>query len=287
MVATELSKSNLISLSRSNGSHPGQHSHFYTMPIDNMHHLSEIMLHKTWSPIVWNNGVRLKETFLEATFAALDFDDGRLTITEAIKLCDLMGVAHIIGTSKSHQKEKITPKGKIQPATDRFRLVFKMNEATRSKDTYEYNMKEMMDLYTCDPSCKDAGRYFFGCKEIIAAKEGKELTWKEIPTELLSGHALTERMQQKYENYKKGVIPLWVQSALRKGRPEGQRHKTCYMIGATLIHCGFNEQEIVGMCEKSPLSEIGLHEIERAVINGAERSKRELDDYIASKRATK
>lgn len=281
MVATSQQQSNLISLSKSGSPNPNQHRHFYTLKISSMAHLAEVMLHRTWSPIVWKDGVRLKDNFLEASYAALDFDDGRLTINDALKLCEISGTAFVLGTSKSHQKEKTTPQGKTLPAVDRFRLVFKMKSATTNKDVYEYTMKELMDLYTCDPSCKDAARFFYGCKEIVAAREGIELDWSKPPKDQLQGEALTKYMHEKYQSYTKGTIPMWVQSALRFGRGEGQRHKTCYMIGATLIHCGFTEKEIIAMCAKSPLSDIGLHEIERAVLNGAERSKREHDDYLA------
>ncbi len=276
MVSNDKNFCNLVSLSKSTSKNPSQHRHFYTQEVSSMAQLAELMLHRVWSPIVWRDGLRLKDNFLEASYAALDFDDGRLTLKEALKLCEMQHLAFVLGTSKSHQLEKTTPKGKVLPPTDRFRLVFKMKSTTRDKNTFEHTMRALMDLYTCDPSCKDAGRFFFGCKEIIASSEGKELEWCEPSDEFFTKEKLA-RVQEEQRAYhlKRGLLPVWIQSALRRGRPEGQRHTTCYRLGATLIHYGFNETEIIELCEKSPLAEIGSHEIERAVLNGAERSRRE------------
>jgi len=272
-------QSKQISVSKSNLVKGYAHTHFYPLEVRGMAHLAELMLHKVWSPIVWKDGYRLKKNFEQAQFIALDFDDGKLTLEGARKRALASGASFILGTSKSHQLEKKTEGGQILAPCDRFRLVYLVDRPTTDKETYEYNMQQIMDVYPCDPSCKDAGRFFFGCKEIVEVREGAPLHWLEIPENHLTGVKRVRKQHERYRLYReKKRLPAWINSALQNGVGEGGRHQMCYRLGATMIHLGYEEEEIVGLCMRSPLANIGKVDIERAVANGAERSAREYDE---------
>jgi len=287
MIANPASSFNFfISVSKSSVVAGYAHRHFYPLKIDSMAQLAEVMTHKVWSPCVWRDGLRLRENFLSASFIALDFDDGRLSLRDAKELALGTGLGFIIGTSKSHQKEKVTEKGVVQKACDRFRLVYRMSEETTLRDVYRYNMNELMDIYPCDPSCKDEARFFYGCTEITCAHEGEGQDWKPVPPQAEISE-MKQRVHEKYKYYREAqLLPMWAESALLDGITPGGRHKTCYRLGATLIHLGYSEKDIVGLCLKGPLKDIGQIDIERAVANGAERSLREYDEFVREKNAT-
>lgn len=257
--------------------HPSRQRHFWTHEVKTMQQLADVMAHRIWSPLVWTDGLRHSNNFLESGLIALDFDDGRLTVAEALKLCEMSRVAFVLGTSKSHQKEKVTKTGKISPAVDRFRLVYKVASITRRRDFYEHTLDAIISLYPCDSSCRDAGRFFFPCKEIIAVSEGPlSLEWSE-PTE--TSEQKKREIHARYAEHKRdGTLPAWVVSALRFGAPEGGRHKLCYRLGATLTALGYDEQHIIMLVKDSPLAAIGNEDIERAVLNGADAGLRELEE---------
>jgi hypothetical protein len=273
---------NQISVSKSTLIKGYAHTHFYPLEVASMAHLAEVMLNKVWSPCIWREGYRLKNNFEAAHYIALDFDDGRLTLDQARARAIASGKAFILGTSKSHQKEKKTDGGQVLPACDRFRLVYAAEADTPiTKEIYEYNMAQVMELYPCDPSCKDAGRFFYGCKEIVDVREGEKFEWAPVPEHLLTGTNRTRKQHERWAVYReRKLLPPWVQSALAFGSPEGGRHQLCYKLGCVMIHFGYSEEEIVGLIMKSPLAKIGKEDVERAVANGSEKSSREYDDLL-------
>lgn len=263
-----------VSCSKSNKLSGAYHRHFFPVEIGSLQQLADLMNTRVWSPIVWKDGLRLKQNFLSCRFIALDFDDGRLTLKAAQEICDAQGYSYILGTSKSHQKEKKTEGGTILPACDRFRLVLTAEQSVTSRETYEYNMKAAMNLWPCDPSCKDGARFFYGSPNIVTVKTGRALPWQDVPPEFKE-LTLEQRSSQQLAHYKaQGQLPPWIVSYLRYGAPAGGRHKICYRLGATMIRLGYTEQQIISLVMKSPLKDIGQDDVERAVANGAERATR-------------
>ena len=277
MIGTSLQNCNqiLVSASKSTKLSGAYHRHFYSVPLKNLDQLAELMLAKAWSPITWKDGLRLSQNFTSAQFIALDFDDGRLTLSRAKELLDEMGVSYILGTSKSHQKEKRSASGVVTPPCDRFRLVMMAKCAVTTKDTYEYNMRLSMDVWPCDPSCKDAARFFYPCRDIVSVKRGTKIEICEVPEELNRESLIARQRERDKRHIENDTLPAWIEAALAHGCDEGGRHTLCYRIGANLWRLGYTEEKIVGLIMQGPLKNIGKADVERAVCNGAERARNE------------
>jgi len=218
---------------------------------------------------------------LSCKYLTLDFDEG-FTLVEAQEWVAKNGYAAIIGTSKSHQKDKVTPSGKIQPACDRFRLVVPFSKNLESLDEYETNMAHVMESLPCDPSCKDGGRFFYPCKEIILKTGGHEfepLSSEQIEElEKIKQHRQALVVRNRDTQKRSGTLPTWTQRILKHGIPENEsRHQYCYRVGAALAPLGYDEVEIIEviMASNGNLKDIGIADVRRAVINGFERSRRD------------
>lgn len=261
-----------VSVSRRKGFNPSHHKFYATKNIHNIPDITHVMLNDVWSPIVWKQGVRHRGNYISCRYLALDFDDGRWTIEKTKDWLANNAYAGIIGTSKSHQKEKKTAAGKVQEACDRFRLVIPFVETITDIDLYEYNMRQVMAAIPVDPSCKDGARYFFPCKEIVYAAGGGHFPC--VNTKEDAGY-IKEKQNEKAQNEKmkemasSGLIPAWVLTTVMSGIGPYGRHKLCYRIGAQMTRCGFDTEMITNLIGTGPLSEIGMADVRRAVENGA------------------
>ena len=114
-----------------------------------------------WSPVIWRDGKRLTENFIASCFMVLDFDEADYTIEQA--KADWADSVHIIATTKSHQREK---GGK--PPKDRFRVVSPWDDCIFDPDVYSHNVAVLVKKYDADPTCIDAARFFWPCREIMS-----------------------------------------------------------------------------------------------------------------------
>ena len=78
--------------------------------------LYSIIESHVWSPIIWKDGYRAKKNFTSARLLVLDFDDGNLTLEQAIEKFE--PYIHIIGTTKSHQIEKAPKQYDVKTLND-------------------------------------------------------------------------------------------------------------------------------------------------------------------------
>lgn len=132
------------------------------------HVVAKLICTFAWSPIVWVGGIRKADAFASALWCALDFDDGTYTLAQAMDDVTQAGLAHVIGTTKSHGK----PKGDT-PACDRFRMLLRFDRVVDSRAIYDRAMRAaMQDFVGADKSCKDAARFFFPCVDIVSAAKG-------------------------------------------------------------------------------------------------------------------
>lgn len=243
-------------------------------------HMGRIMTEcrGAWSPIVWEEGRRKKANFKSCDYLALDVDEG-WPIEKMQDWLAGMKYLSIIGTTKSHQKEKKTAAGVVKPPCDRYRVVIPFERTIVGQDEYEFNMEEIVSsLEPADESCKDAGRLFFPCKEIVHVNSSPEL--RCFPVREVTAEWTEKKNKQKepsqfevlYLNTSLRVVAPEVKWVLRHGPPPGEsRHKWCYIIGARLASVGYSSAETINKIMASPLAEIGHEDIERAVINGRER----------------
>jgi hypothetical protein len=277
----------MISVSKETAIRGDMHRYFFDVKEESLEHLSQIITTSVWSPIVWNAGMRAKKNFKSAEYLALDFDDGKWTLACAEKWCKQNNFAYIIGTSKSHQKEKTTASGHRQPAVDRFRLVVPFETPLTDRQLYEYNMRKVMETVPCDPSCKDGGRFFFPCKKIYSLRDGypfkPEKTIAEgdaSPEEIVK---LTHVRAKRYATA--GIIPAWILMSIKYGVETGGRHTQCYKIGAELYHYGYSIESITNLIISGPLKDIGVADARRAVSNGWHRARAEAEAEHKRQRA--
>lgn len=136
-------------------------------------HIERTLCRFIWSPIKWRDGIRKESHFLGSLVCALDFDSPNTSLEwarETFKEYDV-----IIGTTKSHQKEK---KGIV---CERFRVVLWFTEPITDLALYKHNMVLLIQKYGADKACNDGARFFFPCTEIVESHGGKCVEIEPLP----------------------------------------------------------------------------------------------------------
>lgn len=197
--------------------------------------LSEIILTAVWSPICWKNNERISDEFYCSDFLVLDFDEGSFTLSDAKKWATQY--RHIIGTTKSHQKEKSG-----QPPCDRFRVIVPWESRVEDRKTFIQNMARITKMLGADPACKDAARIYQPCLEIVSVGDGATAKW----------FPYTEPPRPKSNPFYAATktIPPWLQEIMTSYPEKGQRNKTAYKIAYYLAFYGFSAEE----CKEAVLS---------------------------------
>jgi len=261
----------MISVSTSQNLDPRHQLQFQAAHPSSFLEWQAIVTTKVWSPLIWKDGRRGKDHFVGCEYMAIDCDNGKTTLQEAIDWCRDTGVAHIIGTTKSHGKEKISPSGKREPGCDRFRMVLRAETRCESRELYEYNMSLFIEYFHADKSCKDGGRFFYPCKEVLSCGGGRRLEWKSFPEDYVAEENRREIRREIVESrYNKLKHPEWLRNILNGKTvvPVGDRHKTCVYIGAYMSLMKYSPEDITLKLLPTSLGGIGEHDIRRAVTNG-------------------
>lgn len=201
------------------------------------------------SNCLWANGVRLKKNFRLAEWLGLDIDDG-MKLNEALEIFE--SYLHVIGTTRSHQKEK---KG---VTCDRFRIFLKLSERCTNRNDLELTASKWIKSHGADRSCVDAARMFMPCKEIISVKfHGKTVPVEDSIEHEKRCREFAERKARQYKQFYRDVkaIPGWVNSVLKFGTNDS-RNSITYRIAKDLSKTGYTEEEIISMIMSSqvPLS---------------------------------
>lgn len=235
-------------------------SGYQAVQIFKMEDVRHIIIKNVWSPIVWKDGVRKGSGFLSSNICALDFDDGEMTLGQAVKsFCDMK---HIIATTKSHQLSK-----NGGPPVDRFRVVLFWECKITDKDTYLHNMRKVFDKFPCDKACKDAARFFYPCKDIISVETEGYLNDVEIPKQAdieLKARRSWERLQIEKETGRtsKGLLTQ-IQNKIK----DGERNKTVWIISVRLTERGFTEEQIIEMFKEGNNAYLFDKEFEREYLS--------------------
>lgn len=247
----------IISVSCNTNTFARGHKNFEKVKLEKFSDMCDIITTKTWSPIIWIQGSRAICNYVTCEYLTLDFDDGAQTIDDIKTILQQWRLAGIIGTSKSHQKVKTTESGIMLPACDRFRVVIPFERNIEDAGTYKYNMTEAFDIFRCDPSCKDAARYFYPCADIVHVSPHSG-TWPVYEQkEGMQGKINAKRRQMMQD----GIPPNDVTNALVHGIPAGARNTTCFRVACCLLDCGQDEDQIYTSlmnAMKDPLSPIEL-----------------------------
>jgi hypothetical protein len=211
----------------------------------------------TWSPIVWDRGIRKELNFLRAAWLALDFDDS-LPLSEALDIWQ--DSTHIIGTTKSHGI-----KG------ERFRVVLRFAEPCLNLANYRCTVETLSRRYGGDPAVKDGARFFYPCTEIVSiCEEGYDQEIVEAPQATVvrrrtPGTRVMTEFVRKYTSWSKF--------------PPGEYNKHCFMIAKDLCWAGFSEHDTMALILSSPTYQDvspPMREIARAIQSGFKQAKVEL-----------
>lgn len=234
--------------------------------------LAKLCAEGVWIPGVFNGGRRNLVSWESADFIALDFDDGTFSLQQAVKtFCDC---ACIVGTTRSHQKEK---NGRIN---DRFRVVFKLQTTCTSLEDYRYNVQNLITEYDADWSCHDPSHLFFPCREIvyIGDDDGFETPIHAKPLWIRKQENIRTKM--RLEHYRKfGEFPRYVADFLSKGECyNGGRNSTAISVSLFLCDTGdFSKDEIRRMITSAPIDRKDLRhrELENIVDSAFRKKERE------------
>lgn len=201
-----------------------------------MTHLAEIVVGKVWSNCVWNYCRRISTEFKESYFLALDFDSPETTLLQAIKeWCD---TRHVIGTTKSHGKEK---HGIV---CDRFRIIAPWSETIFSLNTFKQNQKRCIKLYNSDPACSGAAQLYFPCKDIVSVNE--EGYGVDVQPERVYMPRNPRKMSRLH-------LPRDIVEILQtKIIPKGSRNKTFFRVIIVMMEFDYENSEIFNAVINSP-----------------------------------
>lgn len=186
-----------------------------------MDYFQRMVTSKVWCPCSLSKGVRLESGFIASAVCALDFDTPRTTLEWAIS--EFYKYEHIIGTTKSHQKEKngIT--------CDRFRVILFWDKLIVNLSEYKHNMRLMITRYGADAACSDGARFFYPCQEIVASDNGLMVHAEPlpvVPVKVLRRNKLRYAMQD---------MPA----------PEGQRNTATFAAACKFIRLGLDDNDIL------------------------------------------
>lgn len=242
-----------VSVSRSPADADDAHGYCDAVELERFRDLPEIICGpRRWSPLTWQSGRRRQDHFDSAELVVLDFDDGKLSLGDAVKHFQDEGVRFLIGTTRSHGLEKGS-----SPAQDRYRVVLQMDAPLVHLGRYKQNMRRILSAYPADQACGDGARVYRPCTEIIASSDGSlvpMLPYQEIPP------------RAAFPMHLVGKIPAWVSDVLSQDRP-GQRNSTVFRVAARLSSYGFGEAEIRRIIGGSAIT-LAAAEMEAAIGSG-------------------
>lgn len=211
--------------------------HFETLQVSSILFFARMMSSRVWSQLIWKDGVRLSENFLECHYLALDFDDGKWSLQDAVNFCQKHKYAHIIGTTKSHQIVKGT-----KPACDRFRMVIPWESVITDSAAYRHNMSKLAKKIPIDTQALDLARSFLPCRDIISYGAGGKMAWSLPPPP-----------RKKPVYVQSAGLPSHVLSKLKMMPPEGERNKHTFTLAMMLAAHGMDERQVIDHVLSAPI----------------------------------
>lgn len=186
-----------------------------------MKYLERAITKHVWSPNVFKGGHRLEQNFLGSYICALDFDAPYTPLECAIE--EFKDYSHIIGTTKSHQKEK---NGVV---CDRYRVVLWWDKLITDLPLYKHNIALKTHEYYADKACKDGARFFFPCVDIVSSNGNGKLvpveTLDVAPQKILKHHT---RQKPSYFGIRDTPAPV------------GTRNKAVFAAACEMIRRGMD-----------------------------------------------
>jgi hypothetical protein len=187
-----------------------------------------IITNHDWAPEVWKDGHRREANFLYADLLVLDFDDGVVSLDQAISM--FKEYQHIIGPTKSHKKEK---NGKT---CDRFRVVIPFSERITEADKYKATSRFYARKWSADLAATDAAHQFKPCTSIASYS----YTGNRV-------NVIEPRPKKNAEYYKVNTSePLapFVMKLQAYGAENGERNAKCFSAAKHLFMRGYKESDV-------------------------------------------
>ena len=235
---------------------------FMPMLSPTIKHLANVITQYTWSPIIYKDNYRAQRNFVLSYFCALDVDnkDEQYSLSQALE--DFADCEVIIGTTRSHQKEK-----GIEGAKDRFRIIIPWENPITNLADYVHTMKGITQARPYfDDSCVDGARLFYPCTKIVLlSAEGFRQKSASAPK--------NSRQTLPPSNRSPSVskpLPYHIVRFLKKGIPFAQgRQRSCYLTALHLLEAGSDPSQILEVIKKSPFNrkDFSDYEIKQAVNN--------------------
>lgn len=235
-------------------------------PLVDYSSLEQYILLESWSPSIFHEAVgkdgvvrrnRKNSNFASAQVFAIDIDGG-LGLVEAIEQIKSLGYQAIIGTTRNHQKEKWNAdKTKFQPACDRFRIIFFLNQSIKSDDQYRAVFKTFKNIFpSCDDSCKDPARFFYPCTQIALKNTGRLFAIDTIITKACEPpkHSVIDNLQNPTF---KGALSKNTLDFIAHGAPDGKWHDRLIKALYDLKQQGYSIGEATVQIRKASLSASG------------------------------
>jgi len=198
-----------------------------------------------WSHAVLKSNHRVTKDFVCAHVLGVDFDESDLTIAEALNVWADMQL--IVGTTKSHQKEKNGSRPK-----DRFRVVFFFESPVVDPEAVKATQEHFVKHFSADGNAKDAVRYYRPCVEIVHVNnDGYFLDPEPAPKHSAKRAQKSAKLREKrYQPF--GIVPPRTLAALSAPIPMGERNDTRFMIAKDLYDAGYSEDQIYELITNSP-----------------------------------
>jgi len=215
---------------------------------------------KNWSPQTFfqdNTGrmARLNDNFQSTDFMVLDIDDG-MTIEEA-KIA-FKEYACVLAPTKSHQKEKTTPSGKVKPACDRYRIIIPLERTVTDKVEFKATWFAAKDIWPfMDDACKDFARFYFPSTGILAAWLGRSFPVSNELPEHLDEYNQAGKLMSINTSGPKGELYISTKNFLAMGAPAGQWHHKFISAAMNMKGCGYSFEEAKTLLTKATIGYAG------------------------------
>lgn len=216
-----------------------------------------------WSPMHWAGGERLVANMLGVIWCVLDFDDPETTLAGVERsICDMQ---HVIGTTKSHQREK---NGIV---CDRFRVAIPFSAPPENYAQYNGTMRRLVRTMGADRTCSDGARFYWPCREIVATNLDPDAYTMDLvsPAELeREAAALAASCEQVDLAGRKPS--LFCRNLHYFGAPVGKRNKLYFMGALELARKGFSFDEICAyIYRKQPTAPDFSDDEKRTIVRSA------------------
>lgn len=245
----------MISIYPTPGIHTRVSHPFLPVDIRRFSDVAKWVTRYTWSPILFNNHLRQEVNFKVSRLISLDFDNTHeqvMTLSQAVDNV-FAGMMHIIGTTKNHQKPKISGKN-IFPPADRFRVILMLPKKVETFEAYHYTFNKSIIHYCSDSQASGLSRLFHPCREIVSISDGEfEDFHQESPEEIRKRLAQEEVRRREAEAYCAiGKTPPYIERILKKSHYTG-RNSTLYPVVAHYAQLGMAAEGIMDIIRTSKI----------------------------------